>query len=291
MLENGDLDPYFAIACVGGDGPLHYTFTALMMRGIRIPVFCIPAGHGVGVASSILADASPLVAAFSIAKGFRRNLDLIEVTKNDKLMCYGCLVIAWGLVADVEFNTASIRWLGPVRYRVGAIASVGKPPLFHLRISYIPSNDQNMAFCTGEGCVNCNKNNNADEEEFDESSWIVEEGHFIMVTAMNMSDSTANHKLAPYAHPSDGNIDLTFVKDISRAGLLELLTTIRTGSFVDKSNFNRQLEDKMKYVKVKKFKVEPLSGNEYTCSVDGIPYSHKDALECTVFPSMGTLGA
>eukprot|EP00339_Tiarina_fusa_P001824 CAMPEP_0117003614 /NCGR_PEP_ID=MMETSP0472-20121206/4871_1 /TAXON_ID=693140 ORGANISM="Tiarina fusus, Strain LIS" /NCGR_SAMPLE_ID=MMETSP0472 /ASSEMBLY_ACC=CAM_ASM_000603 /LENGTH=307 /DNA_ID=CAMNT_0004704313 /DNA_START=658 /DNA_END=1577 /DNA_ORIENTATION=+ len=239
ILRDANLGTYFAIACCGGDGLMHHTIDTIYRRGINIPTFCIPAGHGVGIAASILAHASPLSAAYSIAKGFRRPLDIMEIKQNGSVMCYSSLLVSWGLVADIEFETAGLRWMGPIRYKMGAIAAITKPPLHHLRISYLPAKSNTMAFCTGGGCKVCSKgaalareneeksdhsaNGLEGEEEGGESAlyeedWMVEEGKFIMVIALTLSDTTQNHRIAPYAHASDGCIDLVFMKDVSRAG-------------------------------------------------------------------------
>lgn len=157
ILRDANLGTYFAIACCGGDGLMHHTIDTIYRRGINIPTFCIPAGHGVGIAASILAHASPLSAAYSIAKGFRRPLDIMEIKQNGSVMCYSSLLVSWGLVADIEFETAGLRWMGPIRYKMGAIAAITKPPLHHLRISYLPAKSNTMAFCTGGGCKVCSK--------------------------------------------------------------------------------------------------------------------------------------
>mmetsp|Transcript_21720 Transcript_21720/g.27667 ORF Transcript_21720/g.27667 Transcript_21720/m.27667 type:complete len:366 (-) Transcript_21720:8-1105(-) len=301
ILENGDVQPYFAIICCGGDGVMHYAFGILTERSIDIPVFQLPAGHGVGVSASILGQASPELAAFSIAKGFRRKLDLVEVYQNNELLCHSCSFVAWGAVADVEFNTDYLRWLGPVRYRMGALISisVGSPSLFHLRISYLPHPDQDLKFCTGEGCQRClqgieEEKHRAERGELlncREEDWVVIEGHFMLVTGMNLSDTTQGHRFAPYAHPSDGCIDLGIVDDVSRTELIELYSTLKTGSFVDKTNFNKKLNDKLTYVKVVAFKVVPLDGEPLHFSADGIQYTQQSEVRCSVLPCAGTLGA
>ena len=350
FILSANLSEFFAIACCGGDGVMHFALDALYQRKIDIPVFCIPAGHGVGIASSILASGSPTVAAFSIAKGFRRELDLIEVKQNGKVMCHGSLLVSWGMVADIEFDTHGLRWLGPIRYKVGAIASfVTKSSYHHLRVSYVPAKHQTMTFCTGEGCKTClqgvkrargenvveedeqsttqtnhdhpdgrsdsvkntkiedyewlhkriktiddetdvedNPDNLSDfVEDDDEDVWHVEEGYFLLLIALNLSDTTKNHRIAPYAHASDGCIDLVYIKEVSTLNCLQLFNTLKTGSFVD-SNF--YMDESLGYIKVTKFKVEALD-EKRVVSVDGIPYVHNSVLEGTVIPSAATLGS
>jgi len=285
-----DVSPYFAIACCGGDGLMHYTIDALTRLGKKIPVFCIPAGHGIGIAASILAHASPVSASFCIAKGFRRKLDLLKVSQNGTLLAHCSLLLAWGIVATVEFETAGMRWMGPIRYRLGAIAAITNPPLFHLKISYVAASDQTMTFCTGEGCRRCEEGTLLSQQNTNtvEDEWEVEEGYFIMASVMNLSDSTQNHRIAPYAHASDGCVDLVFIKDISRTSFLELYKTLSTGAFVNKSNF--YMHDKLGYIKVKKLKIEYLDG-ECAASIDGIPYKHNSVFECEVIPSAFSLGS
>jgi len=295
IIGSINLQAYSGIVCCGGDGVLHHVWSALMKRKnySKFPVFCIPAGHGVGFAVSVLATASPVSAAFSIAKGFRRPVDIIEVNHGSKLMCYGCLLVAWGMVADVEFNTAKWRFIGPIRYRLGAVGAALNPTFYKLRLSYLPATDQSMTFCTGEGCVRCTDPNNAlltgldSSNSIAEPQWVVEEGEFLMLTACNLTDTTVHHRVAPYAHASDGCIDLVFIKNVSYRSFFDLFVTIADGSFVNNPDF--YLNDKLGYIKVKSFRVETLSG-PVPFSVDGIPYVHESIVECNILPSAGVMG-
>ena len=302
------MEHFFAIACCSGDGVVHYAIDTLYQQNIDIPVFCIPAGHGVGVASSILGCGNQTVAAFSIAKGFRRKLDIMKITENGKVLCYNSLLTSWGMVADVEFDTAGLRWIGAFRYRLGGVAAIlRKSSLHHLRLSYIPVKNSSMTFCTGEGCKICSRGTkdarklakkiptdvlldedpNSEDSEGEDEEWTTEEGYFLVLNASVLSDTTSNHRIAPYAHASDGCIDLVYIRDTSRSNVLQLFNTLKNGSFVD-SNFH--LEDQIGYVKVKKFKVEPLDKNQ-VASLDGILHRHDTVLEGSVLPSAVTLGA
>ena len=274
---------------------------------IHLPVFCIPVGmhlvvpfslvnqsysrinfslgHGVGVAASILSHCSPLTAAYSIAKGFRRRFDLMEVCHDNKLLCYSCLLIGWGLVADIEFDTSKYRWIGPIRYTLGALSNVTNPTYYKLRVSYLPAKEQTMKFCTGEGCTVCNSPVKSDDEN--SNGWVVEEGLFMQVAAFNLSDSTKGHRIAPYAHASDGCMDLVIMKDISRKEYIELYNSIGTGSYVDGNFF---MDDKLGYVKVKAFRVESLDG-PCNVGIDGIRYVQEQTIEVSILPSVATLGA
>lgn len=269
----------------------------MIERDIKsIPVFCIPAGHGIGFTTSILGVSSPLVAAFSITKGFRRKLDVIKVVQDNSLLCHSTTLLGWGAIADVEFNTSKLRWLGPVRYHVGAVASMRNPNLFHFKISYLPAIDESMTFCTGEGCDACKKGaeraaNIDGNLKAQSKDWVVMEGYFAMIVAMNVIDSTNNYRFAPFAHPSDGSIDLIIFHDISRADLVDLYSTLRSGNFVDKTNF-ASTGDKLTYVKVEAFKIEPLSMDEpIVISIDGLPYTQTSTIECTVMPSAFDVGS
>merc|ERR1712137_1287066 len=103
----------------------------------------------------------------------------------------------------------------------------------------------------------------------EEEDWVTEEGHFIMFIALTLSDTTVDHRIAPYAHASDGCIDLVFIKDLSRADLISYFKKMKSGAYVDKSNF--YMDDKLGYIKVTKFKVERLDNStKNIVSIDGV---------------------
>eukprot|EP00012_Vannella_robusta_P006034 CAMPEP_0206198692 /NCGR_PEP_ID=MMETSP0166-20121206/9793_1 /ASSEMBLY_ACC=CAM_ASM_000260 /TAXON_ID=95228 /ORGANISM="Vannella robusta, Strain DIVA3 518/3/11/1/6" /LENGTH=158 /DNA_ID=CAMNT_0053616603 /DNA_START=1309 /DNA_END=1782 /DNA_ORIENTATION=- len=149
-----------------------------------------------------------------------------------------------------------------------------------------------MTFCTGEGCKQCKKGSKLAKQQKEqaktvppaEEKWTVEEGHFIMLIALTLSDTTQNHRIAPYAHASDGCIDLVFIKDISRAAFVSMFKSLKTGAFVDEKTFYE--DDKLGYIKATKFRVDRLDGkpDDYV-SVDGVQYEHTATLECAVIPS------
>merc|ERR1711879_100226 len=106
-----------------------------------------------------------------------------------------------------------------------------------------------------------------------------------MVIALTLSDTTQNHRIAPYAHASDGCIDLVFMKDVSRAGFISLFKTLKTGAFVDNEALLK--DDNLGYIKVTQFRVERLSDKtpDDNVSVDGISYPHNSVLEGKIIPS------
>ena len=305
---------YFAIISVSGNSVIHYIMNALIEMDITLPVFSIPAGnlsrfistncsmahfpfpgHSAGIVTSVIAESTPLAATYSIAKGFRRYIDIARVNIDDASVCYGTLLVTWGAIADADLKTSAFRWMGTLRYQLGAIATMTNVPLVHLKISYLPAEDQTMTFCTGEGCQRCIQGTEAPKAlggtpKFpgeEDGEWKTIEGDFFLVNAMMMADATHNHRFAPYAHPSDGYIDLTMVKHVSRARLVELYCTLKNGSFVDHTNYNSNLDDTLVYVKVKAFKVF----GTHPFMVDGVPYSHASQVACDVLPSRGLLGS
>jgi len=55
---------------------------------------------------------------FQIIRGGATPLDLAVVQTCDDMQRYMCLVAGWGMVADVDINSESMRALGEVRFTI-----------------------------------------------------------------------------------------------------------------------------------------------------------------------------
>ncbi len=99
---------------------------------------------------------------------------------------------------------------------------------------------------------------------------------FTFFLAANVTDLTRTSKASPYAHFSDGCLDLLWMDEKSKKGdVLSVLLKLADGSFVR----NR----KMEYRKVKAFALQPIAAKQKKgiFSVDGELFKPKPILvEC-----------
>src|SRR3990167_1065087 len=302
-------------------------------------------GNGVGYSASLLGNADPLTAAYSISKQFSRPLDLIEVKQKGKIIYHSGLFVSWGTFADCD-NNSNFKWFGNSRYTLQSLVSVVSNHTIHGKVSYLPAENQTMSFCSGEFCSHCiesvrsfssnphNSNESVDSQLSTDGSlqphsnpltpmnrstdnigermdkgeelqlespnvrldggdgeetedWVEESGEFMMVTGCNMSDITQGIRIAPYAHPSDGCIDLLILRKAPMSELSKILFSLKNGTYVNNPNFNSS--GYFIYVKVKAFKIESHDTTSYY-SVDGTKVKSKSPITCRVLPAKAVIG-
>eukprot|EP00727_Mastigamoeba_balamuthi_P007519 m51a1_g3388 putative sphingosine kinase 2-like (552) ;mRNA; r:509061-511023 len=139
------LGRFSSVATVGGDGIMCEAINGIMSRDDfraaieTTPVTPIPGGTGNGAAESFFLSGSPVVATCHIIKNARRAVDLY-LTTQPKLRQYiwGFLSCEYGIVADVDFGSEKVRFLGPARNSVWAVWRIMCSSAYRCRITYLP---------------------------------------------------------------------------------------------------------------------------------------------------------
>lgn len=266
LARNLDLKKTDGLVIVGGDGTIHDAIAGLMSRGdretaIKLPLGTIPGGTGDGLAKSLLSSAgesyNPLNAAFLIAKGRQKSLDLAIVTQNGKEY-YACLSLAWGLISEVDVESEKLKFLGALRFDVYALILMSLLRTYRGRFSYLIHPDFE------------NTNNSS-------PGWQVMEDDFIFLWAMNTPWSAHDMNVTPYASLNDGAIDVLVMRQgTSRWELLQALLRCGKGKHLDLPH--------MEYYKVSAFKLEPLT-DKGILVVDGESMEYS-AIEMKVMPNL-----
>ena len=89
-------------------------------RARQVPVAHVPGGSGNGLAHSCgLRDAA--TAAFAICKSVVSPLDMASVLQPPASRQFIMLSVAYGSLANLDINTERFRWMGDVRFTLGAI--------------------------------------------------------------------------------------------------------------------------------------------------------------------------
>ena len=155
-----DLSKYDAIVTISGDGLLWEVVNGLMMRkdwaeAVKVPISVIPAGSGNALAfASGLVE--PVTAAFSVARGRAHPMDLAMIIQ-EKYRLSSFLMLAWGMVADVDFESEKYRWMGGARFTVTALQRIASLRVYEGKFSYYPEKGFKMeekAKC-GPHCAHC----------------------------------------------------------------------------------------------------------------------------------------
>lgn len=120
-------EKYDEILICSGDGSIHEFINGLMNRKddwkecIKIPVGCLYGGSGCGIVCSILNDNYQSVdvdtATLYCIRGHvkQRDLALMNVENNQ---FYSILAMLWGFIADTDFESEGMRWMGSIRFTV-----------------------------------------------------------------------------------------------------------------------------------------------------------------------------
>jgi diacylglycerol kinase family enzyme len=92
-------------------------------------------------------------AAFAVARGRAMPYDVATVLQeNHRFVSF--ILVAWGIVADVDFESERFRWMGGARFTVSAVQRIAGMRNYKGRFSYYPDRSWKKEKC-GAGCVRC----------------------------------------------------------------------------------------------------------------------------------------
>ncbi|KAL5730053.1 sphingosine kinase [Ranunculus cassubicifolius] len=269
IAQKLNLSSYDGVVCVSGDGVLVEVINGLLQRkdwksAIKVPLGIVCAGTGNGMVKSLLDSVDELCsvtnAVLTIIRGHKRPLDVATVLQGETRF-FSVLMLAWGLVADIDIESEKYRWMGSLRLDFYGLVRVLRLRRYNGRVSFVPapgyesygtprigpttvdSKDQEetvkMQECTYQGS----------KASIEEKDWRIIDGPFISVWLHNVPWASEDAMAAPNAQFSDGYLDLIIMKDCSRSSLLTLFSKMSDGSYVKSPD--------IVYLKVKALILEP----------------------------------
>jgi diacylglycerol kinase family enzyme len=300
IAETIDPEKYGTILVVSGDGLFHEVLNGLLKRedwqkakAVRLGV--IPAGSGNGLAAS-LQSADPLTAAFHIAKGRSRPLDIIAVVQGEKTT-YCFLSVSWGLISDLDIGSEGYRWMGPARFSFRAIGHVLSPPQYKGRVCFLEDKavrlqstekllDQELQPAdTAASPVPSQSTSTTilndlitHDVKTPPASWTVADDHFLSAVATNATHISSDCHFAPKAQFNDGFADLLIMRKATRGDLIGLTSSMENGTHINHPG--------MEYYKVKAFSIEPVTPGYFSLDGESTPYV---PLKAQIHPSLVTL--
>ncbi|CDO99625.1 unnamed protein product [Coffea canephora] len=276
-----ELPKYDGIVCVSGDGILVEVINGLLGRGdwktaITMPLGVVPAGTGNGMAKSLLDSAgepcTPANAVLSIIRGHRHSLDVATVSQGQTKF-FSVLMLAWGLVGDIDIESEKYRWMGSARIDFYAIQRIFCLRKYNGCIKFVPApgyeacGEVTSIECESTGevipsedgtdklLVNGQQNGYQGADiDMKNLNWRKVDGPFVSIWLHNVPWGGEDTMAAPDAKFSDGYLDLIMVKDCTRLGLLRLMTELNNGGHVKSPH--------VQYLKVKAFILEPGPRND-----------------------------
>ena len=230
--ETNDISTYDAIIAMGGDGILFELFQGIHSRSSdertilsTMKFGIIPCGTYNGLVKSLLhwsnnndAEYDVRESIFQICKGYTRPLDVVNCTvfpQDDKNSSSSSnsksylsfLSFAWGLIADCDYESEVLRWLGPVRSDIWAVyRGVLCRRRYHARFSYLPPNNDDTALSGKEVEMPTLGNKPLP------SGWKSIEDDFLVFWVCNTSHAAYNMYTCPMSKMNDGLFHVLVVR-------------------------------------------------------------------------------
>ncbi|XP_018481923.1 sphingosine kinase 1-like isoform X1 [Raphanus sativus] len=265
MVRSIDLSKYDGIVCVSGDGVLVEVVNGLLERAdwrtaLKLPIGMVPAGSGNGMIKSLLdpvgLSCSAASATVSIIRGHRRSLDVATISQGTTKF-FSVLMLAWGLVADIDIESEKFRWMGSARFDVYGLQRIICLRQYNGRILFVPapgfeSNGKPASYNVDKESSVSDKTvlgYQGPDTNLEDLEWREMKGPFVSVWLHNVPWGAENTLAAPNAKFSDGFLDLIVMKDCPKLALLSLMTKLSDGTHVQSPYVS--------YLKVKAFVLEP----------------------------------
>ncbi|XP_009376260.2 sphingosine kinase 1 isoform X1 [Pyrus x bretschneideri] len=277
VVKTLDLSKYDGIVCVSGDGILVEVVNGLLERedwdaAIKIPLGVVPAGTGNGMAKSLLDSVgepcTPSNAVLAIIRGHKRSLDVATICQG-RMKFFSVLMLAWGLVADVDIESEKYRWMGSARLDFYAVQRIVHLRQYNGSISFVPApgfeaygeptsysnaseptNQHNAGAPNQEELISIRQHSYPGPDiNLASMDWRTISGPFVSIWLHNVPWGGEDTKAAPDAKFSDGYIDVIMMRACPKLSLLSLMSGLSTGSHI-KSPY-------VLYFKVKAFILQP----------------------------------
>ncbi|KAG8385621.1 hypothetical protein BUALT_Bualt03G0064100 [Buddleja alternifolia] len=270
VVQSLDIAKYDGIVCVSGDGILVEVLNGLLIRedwdiAIRIPLGVVPAGTGNGMVKSLLDSCGEPCAASnatrSIIQGHKRSLDVATVSQGETRF-FSMLMLAWGLVADIDIESEKYRCMGSARLDFYGLQRIFGLRKYNGSITFVPASGyesygepvdpEKEIVVEGESERKPNVEHygyQGPKVDIMSLNWRKIDGPFVSVWLHNVPWGGESTMAAPDAEFSDGCLDLIMIKDCPKLSLLKVMTQLHNGAHVKSPHVS--------YLKVKAFILQP----------------------------------
>ncbi|KAL0044874.1 hypothetical protein WJX82_000765 [Trebouxia sp. C0006] len=142
MVKNLDLAACDALVTVGGDGTVHEALQGLLGRpdwqeAAKLPFAMLPTGSGNALAANTgMWDV--VTAAYAICKGRTRSIDIVSMLQPPSTRFFSFLSLNFGLISNLDIGTENLRWMGNLRFTLGAIQQILQGKTHQAHIAVLP---------------------------------------------------------------------------------------------------------------------------------------------------------
>ncbi|CAL5222109.1 g4421 [Coccomyxa viridis] len=143
IVKEAELQIFDAVVAVGGDGTIFeilqgYFHGEDWAQRVRAPFCLVPSGSGNALAANC-GLWTPETAAIAICKGRTRALDIFSVVQPPSRRYFAFLSIYYGMMANLDHGTDHLRWMGSMRFTLGAIHEVLRHRRYAATVAYMPA--------------------------------------------------------------------------------------------------------------------------------------------------------
>ncbi|KAH9748455.1 Sphingosine kinase 2 [Citrus sinensis] len=202
-------------------------------------------------------------AILAVIRGHKRLLDVATILQG-KTRFHSVLMLAWGLVADIDIESEKYRWMGSARIDFYALQRILYLRQYNGRVSFVPApgfeNHGEPSTYSEQNICNpipsqqqpikiLQHGYQGPDVDLKNLEWRIINGPFVAVWLHNVPWGSENTMAAPDAKFSDGYLDLIIIKDCPKLALFSLLSNLNKGGHVESPY--------VAYLKVKAFILEP----------------------------------
>jgi ceramide kinase len=194
---------------------------------VPIPIGVIAAGSTNALAYTLHGTDDPVTATIHIVLGGCTNLDVVSVQNHSGIERFVLGQLSYGYLADTLLHSERLRWMGPKRYNYAGLCQLLSHATYDGVIDIKQTTNEPRkppSMCRGGvGCEDCD--NDCDYGRPKAQSWKKIEGNFIGISAANISLKCPMSPMgmAPFAHLSDGCMELILVRKATRMDHLRYL--------------------------------------------------------------------
>ncbi len=243
-----DIDSYYAVLTVGGDGLIFEVINGLASRtDVKDPlkrIYLAPVAGGTsnGLVKSILHENnehySVINAVFLALRGSPKPMDLSEVTTHDGKKMFSFLILGWGIISDIDILSETMRCLGEIRLYIAAVYFVLRKRYYKgkLKLKLVATKDTDIASADVLNPVTSTITDVNDCNDYNRDGWHTIEGDFVLVWVVQTSHCSASMHSGPGVLLDDGVLTVYVVQQLSRFRLAQLMLAIDSGAHVSHPN-------------------------------------------------------
>ncbi|KAL7098821.1 hypothetical protein ACP275_09G042900 [Erythranthe tilingii] len=205
-------------------------------------------------------------ATMSIIRGHKRSLDVATISQGDTKF-FSMLMLAWGLVADIDIESEKYRWMGSARLDFYGLQRIFGLRKYNGSIIFVPASgfesygepidvEKEVIFegeskpkSDDEPVTTQDYGYQGPKVDMKSLNWHKINGPFVSIWLHNVPWGGEDTMAAPDAQFSDGCLDLIMIKDCPKLSLLMLMNGLNDGSHVKSPHVS--------YLKVKAFILQP----------------------------------